>query len=107
MPDPPRESLVVASLGADASAAVSLAGAAATQQIGGRIALAAIDAAARRALEQDPGVAGVFDDDVPEGLRDDLSDGERLFVDAWRERARGKSRTGDGMSWDAPGFDAP
>jgi hypothetical protein len=107
MPDPPRELLVVASRGADAAAAVTHAGGRVVQRLDDRIALVTIDADGRRGLADDPTVVGVFDDDVPAGVRDELDDGERLFVDAWRERARTKQRTGEGASWDAPGFEAP
>lgn len=32
----------------------------------------------------------------------------RLFLDAWRERAAGKpGRTGEGLPWDATGFQPP
>jgi hypothetical protein len=38
-----------------------------------------------------------------------LSEPERLFVSAWRARqhAGPKTRAGDGLSWDAPGFLPP
>lgn len=34
---------------------------------------------------------------------------ERMGVEAWNARvaSAGKSRPGDGLSWDAPGFEAP
>src|SRR5688500_7297086 len=38
-----------------------------------------------------------------------LSEAEMLFIDAWRARLDepAKQRPGDGVSWDAPGFDPP
>jgi len=38
-----------------------------------------------------------------------LSDSERLFVSGWlaRQQAGGKTRAGDGVAWDAPGFLPP
>jgi hypothetical protein len=39
---------------------------------------------------------------------DELDDGARLFVEAWRSQAPAKShRPGDGLPWDAPGFEPP
>ncbi|MGE5506606.1 MAG: hypothetical protein ACM31L_19440 [Actinomycetota bacterium] len=39
----------------------------------------------------------------------DLTASERLFVKAWllRKTAGDKSRTGEGLDWDAPGFAPP
>jgi hypothetical protein len=38
----------------------------------------------------------------------DLDRAGRLFLDAWRERAAGKpGRTGEGLPWDATGFQPP
>jgi hypothetical protein len=37
-----------------------------------------------------------------------LGDGERLFVDAWFHSRQPKARRpGDGLPWDAPGFEPP
>jgi hypothetical protein len=38
-----------------------------------------------------------------------LNESERLFVSAWRARqyAGGKTRVGEGLAWDAPGFLPP
>jgi hypothetical protein len=53
------------------------------------------------------------DDDRVEVVGDDsvlgeLDDGARLFVEAWRSQARATSdRPGDGLPWDAPGFEPP
>lgn len=37
----------------------------------------------------------------------DLSESEQIFVDAWLARDQPKDRIGDGLPWDAPGFEAP
>jgi hypothetical protein len=43
-----------------------------------------------------------------EGVLDELDEGARLFVTAWRERPLSKpDRPGEGLSWDAPGFEPP
>jgi hypothetical protein len=42
---------------------------------------------------------------------DELDDGARLFVEAWRTQRSAASatrdRAGDGLPWDAPGFEPP
>ena len=41
-------------------------------------------------------------------LPDDLSPAESVFAKGWMERkAKRVSRAGDGMDWDAPGFQPP
>jgi hypothetical protein len=43
-------------------------------------------------------------------LPPDLTPSERVFIAAWEARRRTKTRIGEGLSWDAPGFlppDAP
>jgi hypothetical protein len=43
-----------------------------------------------------------------ERVLDDLDEGARLFVRAWQERPLRKAeRRGEGLSWDAPGFEPP
>ncbi|NGO13334.1 hypothetical protein G5C60_38495 [Streptomyces sp. HC44] len=43
-----------------------------------------------------------------ESALDELAPGDRLFVDAWRERPLSKpDRRGEGLPWDAPGFEPP
>jgi hypothetical protein len=44
--------------------------------------------------------------DTPPKLPD-ASEAERLFVDAWLSRRAGKTRRGDGLPWDAPGYEPP
>jgi hypothetical protein len=42
------------------------------------------------------------------GVLDELDEGARLFVRAWQERPLSKTdRRGEGLSWDAPGFEPP
>ena len=83
------------------------AGGRVTQRLADRIALAVVPAGAHETLIERSDVLNVFDEDVPEAAVEDLDEAERIFVDAWRKRARPKDRTGDGMRWDAPGFEAP
>jgi hypothetical protein len=43
-----------------------------------------------------------------ERVLDELQEGSRLFVEAWRKRPLAKpERPGEGLSWDSPGFEAP
>ena len=43
-----------------------------------------------------------------ESVLDELDEGAQLFVRAWRERPLSKpDRRGEGLSWDAPGFEPP
>ncbi len=48
-----------------------------------------------------------FGGDVPEVVLRELSEAELLFVAAWRQRRRPKIRPGDGLPWDAPGYQPP
>jgi hypothetical protein len=44
------------------------------------------------------------------GAADKLSDSERVFLEAWRQRQESgekKSRIGEGLSWGTKGFKAP
>ena len=41
------------------------------------------------------------------GPFEDLGDEERIFVAAWTVRHKPKVRRGDGLPWDAPGFEPP
>ncbi len=107
MPEPERELLVLMARGADPAEAVSAAGGRVTQQLADRIALAVVPAGVRDTLTSRPDVLNIYDEDVPTAVTDDLDEIERVFVNAWRERGRVKRRIGDGLRWDAPGFDAP
>ena len=60
----------------------------------------------RLALARDDDGAVVVDGD--QGVLDELDPGARLFVDAWRTQPRAKpDRPGDGLPWDAKGFEPP
>ncbi|MCU1518725.1 MAG: Uncharacterized protein JWQ75_3446 [Pseudarthrobacter sp.] len=37
----------------------------------------------------------------------DITPTERLFIDAWLSRREPKTRTGEGLPWDAPGMEPP
>ena len=60
----------------------------------------------RLALARD--VDGTVVESGDPGVLDELDAGARLFVDAWRSRPLDKpERPGDGLPWDAEGFQPP
>ncbi|RJF93497.1 hypothetical protein [Sphingomonas cavernae] len=65
----------------------------------GRVAVCQVPAAA-------PAPCGAID---PDALPSELTDGERLFIEGWRARASKdpKTRKGEGLPWDAPGYQPP
>jgi hypothetical protein len=60
-------------------------------------------------LSELAGVESVFTGAESEfELPDDLSPAESVFAKGWMERqAKRGTRAGDGLDWDAPGFQAP
>jgi hypothetical protein len=46
-------------------------------------------------------------DEVPVEILQDLNETEALSARAWTHRAKPKTRPGEGLSWDAPGFVPP
>ena len=74
-----------------------------------RIVVLEVDEQALSALRQVPGVLGVYEQSVPPGVLAGLRPEERLFVEGWMQQqaSKDKSRSGDGLSWDAPGFQPP
>jgi hypothetical protein len=77
------------------------------QQLPPRLVVIEADDAALAELRGHPDVLGIGDPDLPTALVAALTETERLFVDAWVVGGRPKSRRGDGLSWDAPGFSPP
>jgi len=59
---------------------------------------------ARLALARGPGGIDARGD---EAAIDQLDDGGRLFVDGWRQSRDKGPRVGEGLAWDAPGFQPP
>ena len=47
--------------------------------------------------------------DIPDEILSSLDQRESIFVEAWRLRLQvpAKKRTGEGLDWDAPGFEPP
>jgi len=53
-------------------------------------------------------VTAILEPPVPESVLQQLNSTERLFAEAWTESRRPKKeRPGDGLPWDAEGFEPP
>ena len=77
------------------------------QHLPPRLAIIESDDDARAALRSAPGVLGVGEPALPDAVRQRLTETEQVFVDAWVLGRRPKTRPGDGLTWDAPGFEPP
>jgi hypothetical protein len=82
------------------------------QEASPRVLVVSGDPAEIRRLATSPDVTSDEELAGPVGsaAHDRLTPSERLFVDAWIERrasAGQKRRVGEGLSWGAPGFEAP
>jgi hypothetical protein len=107
MTDVPRELLIVLeSRPASETLAQLRAVANVTQVFPPRLALvqAGPDTGARIARIR--GVLRVLDDPARK-LPADLTPAERTFAAAWQARQQPRTRTGEGLPWDAPGFEPP
>jgi hypothetical protein len=108
--DVPREHLVILELGlADQARAKVEAVAVVTQVLRPRLLLIRADPKAEERVARIAGVVGVYDA-APSQTSSDLSPDERVFIAAWAARRQLKTRPGEGLPWDAPGFlppDAP
>jgi hypothetical protein len=107
VPDAPHEVLVLLEPRlADEALAQLRAVAVVTQVLPPRLALVRADPETMGRAAQIAGVRDVYDDTPPE-LPPDLTPAERLFVSAWEARRQPKTRPGEGLPWDAPGFQPP
>jgi hypothetical protein len=106
MTDAPREHLIIleSSLANQALGQLE-AVATVTQVLPPRLVLIRADSGVRERLIGIAGVMGVYNV-TPPGLPSDLTRMERVFISAWEARQR-KSRPGEGLPWDSPGFVAP
>jgi hypothetical protein len=77
------------------------------QQLPPRLAVVEAGASTVEELRGHPAVLAIGDPDLPPDVLAGLTESERLFVDAWVVGRRAKSRRGDGLAWDAPGFTPP
>lgn len=60
-------------------------------------------------LQAMEGVQAVFEGSSPPEMSEELDLSEYLFVKAWsiRQQVKPKTRPGEGLDWDAEGFEAP
>lgn len=107
MADVQRERLVIleARLADEARAKLEAVGLV-TQVLRPRLLLIRADPKVDESVARIKGVLGIYDA-VPPSLPSDLSSEERVFISAWDARRQPKTRPGEGLPWDAPGFVAP
>ena len=107
MSDAPRELLIVLeSRPASETLAQLRAVANVTQVFLPRLALVQAGPDTMARLARIRGVLHVYDDPARK-LPADLTPAERIFAAAWQARQQPKTRTGEGLPWDAPGFEPP
>jgi hypothetical protein len=80
-----------------------------TQMASRQLAIVRVSPGQEREVQSVEGVQGVFERTVPENLFTHLNFSESLFVKAWtlRNREGSKERPGEGLDWDAEGFEPP
>lgn len=80
-----------------------------TQVASRQIAVIRVEPEQKEAVEAVEGVQAVFEQQIPQHLFTQLDIGESLFVKAWSIRMADepKPRPGEGLDWDAEGFEAP
>jgi hypothetical protein len=71
------------------------------------LAIVAADEEGIRALESSSATSAVYAEDVPPEALERFDQATRAFAAGWNERRRPKERRGEGLSWDAPGYEAP
>lgn len=106
MGPPTSEVLVELQPGASVDDAVPSA-AQVVQRLPPRLAIVVADEEGIRAMERSPEISAVFAEDVPPEALEQFDQVSRAFAAGWNERRQPKERRGEGLSWDAPGFEAP
>ena len=78
------------------------------QQLPPRLAIVEGEARSFEAVRSLPGVVAVCEEAVPDTVLQQLNSTERLFAEAWVVGRKPKTeRRGDGLPWDADGFEPP
>ena len=77
------------------------------QRLPPRLAIVEGDSDQLASIRSIPGIISIFEGTVPETTLQQLNPTERLFAEAWAESRRPKSRIGEGLPWDAEGFEPP
>ena len=88
----------------DAASAPTL-GATTVYGVAGRLVL--VEAASADAFARHPAVTAVTDRVLPEDLAGRLTETEAVFAAAFAARTEKSERIGDGLAWDAAGFEPP
>ncbi|HEX5746849.1 MAG TPA: hypothetical protein VFZ09_11450 [Archangium sp.] len=78
-----------------------------TQRLPPRLAIVRGTPGQLEALREQPGVAALCEGPVPPEVLEQLGPTEQLFAKAWETGRQPKSRPGEGLPWDAPGFQPP
>ena len=72
-----------------------------------RLFVVRVEPAVRDRLAELPGVAAVTDGAFSAGVSERLYEAEALFAAAFAARGTSKQRVGNGLEWDAPGYEPP
>lgn len=72
-----------------------------------RLFVVRVEPAVRARLDELPGVVAVTGEAFSAGVAERLDEAEALFAAAFAARRTPKQRVGDGLDWDAPGFEPP
>jgi hypothetical protein len=72
-----------------------------------RLFVVRVDPAVRAQLVELPGVVAATDEAFSAGVAEQLDEAEALFAAAFAARGTPKQRAGNGLEWDAPGFEPP
>jgi len=72
-----------------------------------RLFVARVDLARRSDLASRPGVIAMTEGTLPDEVANRLNKAEALFATAFANRRTSKERPGEGLPWDAPGFEPP
>lgn len=101
--------VVLTAAGADAHAAVLQQHHRVIARVPPRLMVLDVDDRAVAELGRDPAVAGLFERGASPAMLEGLRPEEQLFVDGWLlgSTQESKPRSGDGLPWDAPGFQPP
>ena len=79
-----------------------------TQRLPPRLAIARGAPGALEAVRNLPGIVSVSEGPVPVPVLQALNPTEQVFAEAWALSRKPKDfRPGDGLSWDAPGYQPP
>lgn len=82
-------------------------GSAVRHQVSARVAVVVVDDVRAEQLRRHPRVRAMTDTAPEPAVMATLGPDEQLFIGAWLLESEEAMRPGDGLPWDAPGFDPP